>query len=184
MSPHYPSFMFNFYFNWIVYLMKFHHAKRNSFSDSLSLTTQCTLWKYSFFSSSSSLFFFCYTWVFILFMCFMRSIKFSICAWHSAFTRHSVYLCKNETIEICCMATRYGETSSIKTEYTIFFPPRLVPYFFFCHLLSSVPRSTWCRGDICWKNLAMFMKIQQKKKEFLVNFSRFRIMCSLRMHSQ
>lgn len=76
-------------------------------------------------------FFFCYTWVFILFMCFMRSIKFSICAWHSAFTRHSVYLCKNETIEICCMATRYGETSSIKTEYTIFFPPRLVPYFFF-----------------------------------------------------
>lgn len=33
----------------------------------------------------------------------------------------SVYLCKNETIEICCMATRYSETSSIKTEYTIFF---------------------------------------------------------------
>lgn len=35
------------------------------------------------------------------FMCFIRSIKFSFCAWHSG-----VCLCKNETIEICCMATR------------------------------------------------------------------------------
>lgn len=31
-----------------------------------------------------------YTWGFYTFMCFMRSIKFSICAWHF----RSVYLCK------------------------------------------------------------------------------------------
>lgn len=47
----------------------------------------------------------------------------------------SVYLCKNETIEICCMATRYSETSSIKTEYTIFF------FSSFFILLT-------CRGDV------------------------------------
>jgi len=48
----------------------------------------------------------------------------------------SVYLCKNETIEICCMATRYSETSSIKTEYTIFF----LAIFFHTFLT--------CRGDV------------------------------------
>ena len=42
----------------------------------------------------------------------------------------SVYLCKNETIEICCMATRYSKTSSIKTEYTIFFCCSFFSYLF------------------------------------------------------
>ena len=105
--------------------------QKNSFSVSTSCcslsTTLCTLWKYSFFSSSSSLFFFVISEFYTFYVFYAIDKIFNL---RMAFSiQGSVYLCKNETIEICCMATRYSETSSIKTEYTIFFISSFILFF-------------------------------------------------------